>query len=147
MLDCLEPRLPADRPRYLMGVGTPGDIVEAVRRGMDMFDCVLPTRNGRNGQLFVQNGVLRIRNTRYRHDTRPADPGCDCYTCRNYSRAYLHHLDRAGEILGARLNTTHNLYYYQRLMRELRESIAQGQLDEYAGEFHARRAQEPPAVS
>ncbi len=116
-------RLPADKPRYLMGVGTPEDLVEAVAAGIDMFDCVLPTRNARNGWLFTRHGDIRIRNARYRDDTAPLDAACACYTCRNFTRGYLHHLDKAKEILGARLNTLHNLHYYQELMRELRSAI------------------------
>jgi queuine tRNA-ribosyltransferase len=116
-------RLPADRPRYLMGVGTPEDIIEAVTAGIDMFDCVLPTRNARNGWLFTRHGDIRIRNARYRDDTAPLDADCACYTCRNYSRAYLYHLDKAKEMLGAHLNTLHNLHYYQDLMRDLRAAI------------------------
>ncbi|MCX7892752.1 MAG: tRNA guanosine(34) transglycosylase Tgt [Burkholderiales bacterium] len=134
------PRLPADRPRYLMGVGTPEDIVAAVALGIDMFDCVLPTRNARNGHLFTRWGDIRIRNARHRADTRPVDETCDCYACRNFSRAYLHHLDRANEILGARLATIHNLHYYLTLMRELREAIAARRLAAYAAEFRAARA-------
>jgi queuine tRNA-ribosyltransferase len=126
------PRLPASTPRYLMGVGTPHDIVEAVRAGIDMFDCVLPTRNARNGWLYTSEGVVKLRNARYRDDIRPLDPDCACYTCRNFTRAYLHHLQRANEILGARLNTLHNLHYYQALMRGLREAIAEGRLASYA---------------
>src|SRR5699024_738255 len=109
----IAPRMPADRPRYLMGVGKPEDIVEAVRRGVDMFDCVMPTRNARNGHLFTREGVVKIRNARHRHDLAPLEEGCDCYTCRHFSRGYLHHLDRCGEMLGAQLNTIHNLRYYQ----------------------------------
>jgi queuine tRNA-ribosyltransferase len=137
ILDHIGPRLPADKPRYLMGVGTPGDIVEAVRRGIDLFDCVMPTRNARNGYLFTHAGVIKIRNARHRDDTGPLDPRCDCYTCRNYSRAYLHHLDRCNEILGARLNTIHNLGYYQSLMRSLRAAIEAGALDDFARDFYA----------
>ena len=147
ILGDLTPRLPADRPRYLMGVGTPEDIVTAVRHGVDMFDCVMPTRNARNGHLFTHDGVVRIRNSRHRTDTGPLDPACDCYTCRNYSRAYLHHLDRCGEMLGAHLNTLHNLYYYQRLMAGLREAIAAGTLGEFVADFHGRRGQSVPPVS
>jgi len=131
ILDFLSGRLPDDRPRYLMGVGTPGDIVAAVRRGIDLFDCVLPTRNARNGFLFTSRGTVKIRNARYRIDEGPLDPLCDCYTCIHYSRAYLHHLDRCKEILGARLNTLHNLHYYQRLMQDLRATIATGKLDAF----------------
>ncbi|MCR4299344.1 MAG: tRNA guanosine(34) transglycosylase Tgt, partial [Gallionella sp.] len=114
------PQMPADKPRYLMGVGTPEDIVAAVAQGIDMFDCVMPTRNARNGHLFTRNGDVRIKNAQYRLDTRPLDEQCGCYTCRHFSRAYLHHLHRLGEILGARLNTIHNLHYYQQLMGEIR---------------------------
>ncbi len=139
VLDFLATRLPAERPRYLMGVGTPEDIVDAVCRGIDMFDCVMPTRNARNGHLFTHHGVVRIRNARYRDDTGPLDPLCDCYTCRHYSRAYLSHLHRCNEILGARLNTLHNLYYYQALMAGLREAIASGTLSAFVANFHALR--------
>ncbi len=140
ILDFLSGRLPPQRPRYLMGVGTPEDIVESVRRGIDMFDCVLPTRNARNGHLFTHQGVIRLRNARHRQDTGPLDPLCDCYTCRHYSRAYLHHLDRCKEILGARLNTIHNLHYYQSLMRGLRGAIERGELDRFIDRFYALRA-------
>lgn len=140
VLDDITPRMPVDRPRYLMGVGTPDDLVEAVRRGIDMFDCVLPTRNARNGHLFVPQGVVRIRNARHRDDSGPVDAGCACYTCRNYSRAYLHHLDRCGEILGARLATIHNLHYYQTLMRELRDAIQAGALAGYVSAYYQRQA-------
>ena len=128
-------QMPADRPRYLMGVGTPADIVEAVRQGIDMFDCVMPTRNARNGHLFTSSGVLRIRNARYRDDPAPLDPACDCYACRNFSRAYLHHLDKCREILGSQLNTIHNLRYYQQLMTQLRQAIKQGRLESFAEAF------------
>jgi len=138
------PALPDDRPRYLMGVGTPADIVYAVSQGIDLFDCVLPTRNARHGVLFTRRGVLRIKNARYRNDTGPLDPACDCYTCRHYSRAYLHHLFRAGESLAGRLNTLHNLHYYQSLMRELREAIAAGRLADYTAAFHSARGGESP---
>ncbi len=141
------PLIPSDKPRYLMGVGTPEDIVEAVRRGVDMFDCVLPTRNARNGHLFVETGEIRIRNSRYRDDPRPLDENCGCYTCRHYSRAYLRHLDKCGEILGARLNTIHNLYYYQHLMKGLREAIAVGRLGEFVRGFYAKRTQVSEPVS
>ncbi len=134
------PRLPADRPRYLMGVGKPNDIVEAVRRGVDMFDCVIPTRNARTGFLYTRRGIIKIRNARYRHDTGPLDNTCGCYTCQHYSRAYLRHLDKCGEILGARLNTIHNLFYYQQLMRELRGAIAAGTLAQYIREFYAQQS-------
>jgi queuine tRNA-ribosyltransferase len=139
VLDHLGPRLPQDKPRYLMGVGRPEDIVEAVRRGVDMFDCVMPTRNARNGHLFTGFGAVRIRNSRYEKDTRPIEEGCGCYTCRHYSRAYLKHLDRCNEMLGSRLNTIHNLYYYQRLMRELRAALDEDRLESYVRDFYARR--------
>ena len=124
------PRLPQDKPRYLMGVGTPEDLVHAVQAGIDMFDCVMPTRNARNGHLFTRYGDIKIKNARHKNDPRPLDESCACYTCRNFSRAYLHHLHRVGEILGAQLNTLHNLHYYQTLMRELRAAIATGKLAE-----------------
>ena len=139
ILDFLSNKLPADRPRYLMGVGTPEDIVEAVQRGIDMFDCVLPTRNARNGHLFTHTGVIRIKNACHEKDTRPLDPMCDCYTCRNYSRAYLRHLFRCNEILGARLNTIHNLHYYQTLMRGLRLAIDEGRLASFVEDFYRLR--------
>jgi queuine tRNA-ribosyltransferase len=129
--------LPEDKPRYLMGVGLPADIVEAVCRGIDMFDCVLPTRNARTGFLYTAAGVVKIRNARYRDDTGPLEEDCDCYTCAHYSRAYLRHLDKCGEILGARLNTIHNLRFYQRLMQGLRSAIAEGTLAAYRRGFHA----------
>jgi len=141
ILDDLVPRMPAERPRYLMGVGRPEDIVEAVRRGVDMFDCVMPTRNARNGHLFTSEGVVRIRHARHRLDTGPADPACDCYTCRHYSRAYLRHLHRCGEILAAELMTLHNLHFYQRLMADLRAAIAAGELEAFANDFLGRRSQ------
>ena len=139
VLDFLAGRLPPDHPHYLMGVGTPEDIVGAVQRGIDMFDCVMPTRNARNGHLFTHAGTVRIRNAVHKHDTGPLDPTCGCYTCRHYSRAYLHHLDKCNEILGARLNTIHNLTYYQDVMRGLREAIAVGRLDNFVADFYARR--------
>jgi len=140
VLDGLVPDMPSGSPRYLMGVGTPEDLVEGVWRGVDLFDCVLPTRNARNGYLFVPWGVVKIRNARYRGDDRPIDPDCACYTCRHYSRAYLHHLDRCGEILGARLATIHNLYFYQRLMADIRTAIAGGRFDAWRRAFTERRA-------
>ncbi|MGQ0579620.1 MAG: tRNA guanosine(34) transglycosylase Tgt [Betaproteobacteria bacterium] len=126
------PSLPAGAPRYLMGMGTPADIVAAVASGIDMFDCVMPTRNARNGWIFTRNGTIRLRNSRYRDDTGPLDPACECYTCRHFSRAYLHHLQRINEILGAHLNTVHNLFYYQELMRGLRDAIGAGRFSEHA---------------
>jgi len=133
------PRLPAAKPRYLMGVGTPEDIVFAVSQGIDMFDCVMPTRNARNGHLFTRYGDIRIKNAAHKNDPRPLDETCGCYCCRNFSRAYLHHLFRCGEILGARLNTIHNLFYYQTLMRELRAAIAAGEFAAYVAGFHRDR--------
>jgi len=140
ILNYTAPLLPQDKPRYLMGVGTPEDIVEAVLAGMDMFDCVMPTRNARNGHLFTRHGDVRIRNSRYRHETQPLDADCSCYTCRNFTRAYLHHLDKSQEILGATLNTLHNLHYYQELMRGLRQAIAAGCLTTFVTEFRQGRA-------
>ena len=144
VVDHVAPQMPADRPRYLMGVGTPEDLVESVRRGMDMFDCVLPTRNARNGWLFTHAGSVKIKNSRYARDTGPLDPLCDCYSCRHYSRAYLRHLQQANEILGARLATIHNLRYYQGLMRGLRQAIAEKKLDDFVEKFYRMRRPEPP---
>jgi len=129
------PRLPAARPRYLMGVGTPEDLLNGIAAGIDMFDCVMPTRNARNGWLFTRHGDLKLRNARYRGDTGPLDPTCGCPTCRNYSRAYLHHLQKVNEILGARLNTVHNLHFYLDLMRQAREAIAAGRYAGFHGDF------------
>jgi queuine tRNA-ribosyltransferase len=140
VLDHIAPQMPADRPRYLMGVGTPENLVDAVLRGVDMFDCVMPTRNARNGWLFTRFGDVKLKNARYKTDTGPLDPDCACYTCRNFTRAYLHHLHRVGEILGARLNTIHNLHFYQELMAGMRAAIEQGRLDSYAEEFKRQRA-------
>jgi queuine tRNA-ribosyltransferase len=141
------PRLPADAPRYLMGVGTPEDLVEGVSRGVDMFDCVMPTRNARNGWLFTRSGDVKIKNARHRGDTGPLDPHCSCYTCRNFTRAYLHHLHRANEILGARLNTVHNLHYYLEIMRGMREAIEVGRFEAWREAFAAGRATAPAADS
>lgn len=127
----ITPQMPQDKPRYLMGVGKPEDLVDAVKRGVDMFDCVMPTRNARNGHLFTSEGVVRIRNSTHKNSILPLDPNCDCYTCKNYTRAYLHHLDKGHEILGARLNTVHNLHYYQKLMLRLRVAIEQGKLHDF----------------
>jgi queuine tRNA-ribosyltransferase len=139
-LEIVEPFLPKDRPRYLMGVGRPEDIVEAVRRGIDMFDCVMPTRNARNGFLFTRHGTLRIRNAKFARDTRVIEEGCACYACRSgFSRAYLRHLDRCGEILGSQLATIHNLHHYQQLMSGLRTAIAGSRLDAFVAEFYALR--------
>lgn len=140
------PQLPEDKPRYLMGVGKPEDLVEGVRRGIDMFDCVMPTRNARNAHLFVTGGVIKIRNAKHKTDTTPLDPDCDCYTCRHYSKAYLYHLDKCNEILGARLNTIHNLRYYQRLMASIRKSIEEDRFDAFVEEFYARRDREVPPL-
>ena len=142
----ITPHMPADRPRYLMGVGRPEDIVEGVRRGVDMFDCVMPTRNARNGHLFTREGVIKIRNARHRDDLSPLEEGCDCYTCRQFSRSYLHHLDRCGEMLGAQLNTIHNLRYYQRLMAGLRGAIEAGTLSAFVGDFYAAMGRDVPAL-
>ena len=131
------PLLPVEKPRYLMGVGTPQDIVHAVAQGIDMFDCVLPTRNARNGWLYTRQGILKLRNSQYRLDTSPPDDQCGCYTCRHFSRSYLHHLQRINEMLGAHLNTIHNLFYYQQLMAEIRAAIENKQFEEYAQEFLA----------
>ncbi|KAF0812842.1 Queuine tRNA-ribosyltransferase [Andreprevotia sp. IGB-42] len=134
------PRLPVHKPRYLMGVGTPEDLVFGVSQGIDMFDCVMPTRNARNGMLFTRYGDIKIKNAKQRLDTRPLDESCDCYTCRNFSRAYLHHLFRAGEILGSQLNTIHNLHYYQVIMREMREAIEADRFAAHVAQFHQDRA-------
>ena len=140
VLECLQPEMPADKPRYLMGVGTPADILEAVRRGVDMFDCVMPTRNARNSHMFTSQGVVKIRNAKHRHDDSPLDPNCDCYTCKNFSRGYLHHLDKCKEILGSQLNTIHNLRFYQNHMANIRRAIEEQNLDSYAEEFYQRQA-------
>ena len=134
------PKLPAHKPHYLMGVGTPEDLVQGVANGIDMFDCVMPTRNARNGWLFTRFGDLKIKNARHRDEDMPLDPSCDCYACKNFSRAYLHHLHRAGEILGARLNTIHNLHYYLQLMSEMREAIEAGTFQAFRQRFAADRA-------
>lgn len=136
VLEFLHPIMPVNKPRYLMGVGKPEDLVEGVRRGVDMFDCVMPTRNGRNGHLFTSKGVLRIRNSKHRESLLPVDEACDCYTCKNYTRSYLFHLDRGREMLGARLNTIHNLRYYQQLMQQIREAIAEDRFEAFAEEFY-----------
>jgi queuine tRNA-ribosyltransferase len=140
VLEHIGPRLPADKPHYLMGVGTPEDLVAAVASGVDMLDCVMPTRNARNGWLFTRFGDTKIKNARYKDEDRPLDESCDCYTCRNFSRAYLFHLHRAGEILGARLNTIHNLHYYLQLMREMRAAIDDGRFADFVTRFRADRA-------
>ncbi|GDX85395.1 queuine tRNA-ribosyltransferase [Methylococcaceae bacterium] len=138
-LDAIHQKMPVDKPRYLMGVGTPEDLVEAVCRGIDMFDCVMPTRNARNGHLFTTFGVVKIRNAQYEFDTKPIDGNCACYACQNYSRAYLRHLDKCKEMLGSRLNTIHNLHYYLNLMQGLRDAIESKELDLFVKEFYAKR--------
>lgn len=147
VLDHLAHKMPEDKPRYLMGVGKPEDIVEAVRRGVDMFDCVMPTRNARNGHLFTRNGVVRLRNSANKTDTRPLDEECGCYTCQNFSRAYLHHLDKCKEIVGSQLNTIHNLHYYQELMAGLRQAIEQGKLDDFVDHFYQLQGKETPPLN
>ncbi len=152
VLDYIPDAMPADKPRYLMGVGKPEDIVEAVRRGVDMFDCVMPTRNARNGHYFVtgntdNGGIVRIRNSQYRLDETPLDPECDCYTCQNFSRAYLYHLNKCKEMLGAQLATIHNLRYYQRLMSGIREAIDNDRFDEFVSDFYAKRGQDVPELN
>ncbi|MBV1911257.1 MAG: tRNA guanosine(34) transglycosylase Tgt [Kangiellaceae bacterium] len=147
ILDNLAYKLPEDKPRYLMGVGKPEDLVESVRRGIDMFDCVMPTRNARNGHLFTRTGVVKLRNSPNKKDSGPIDDACGCYTCRNYSRAYLHHLDKCSEMFGAELATIHNLHYYQDLMRGLRNSIETGKFDEFVQEFYQARGLEVPPVA
>ena len=146
VLETVVPRMPQDRPRYLMGVGRPEDIVAAVLRGIDMFDCVMPTRHARNGHLFTSTGVINIRNAAHQKDPGPIDPACGCYTCRNYARAYLRHLDRCNEILGSRLNTVHNLHFYLDLMRQLREAIGAGRVEAFARDFMAARRSGPPVA-
>jgi queuine tRNA-ribosyltransferase len=146
ILEHLSDKMPVDKPRYLMGVGKPEDLVEGVRRGVDMFDCVMPTRNARNGHLFTHNGVVKIRNAAHRHDMSPLDSECDCYTCQNFTRSYLHHLERCGEMLGAQLNTIHNLRYYQNLMSGLRDAIEQGKLSDFVDAFYAARGLETPPL-
>ncbi len=138
------PRLPAAKPRYLMGVGTPEDLLDGIEAGIDMFDCVMPTRNARNGWLFTSAGDVKIRNSRYRDDTRPLDLACSCYTCRHFTRAYLHHLQRVNEILGARLNSIHNLHYYLDLMQQARDALDEGRFVPFAARVRAERAAGPP---
>ena len=142
VLEALGPQMPVDAPRYLMGVGTPVDIAEGVLRGVDMFDCVIPTRHARNGQLFTSRGNVKFRHARYTDDTNPPDPECDCYTCSNYSLAYLRHLEKCGEILGPRLATMHNLHYYQNLMKDIRVAIVAGSLDEFTAALRRTYARE-----
>ena len=147
ILDHTAPLIPKNKPRYLMGVGKPEDLVEGVRRGIDMFDCVMPTRNARNGHLFVNTGVVKIRNASNKTDTGPLDSTCDCYTCKNYSRAYLHHLDKCKEILGSQLNTLHNLHFYQKVMQDLRGAIEQGKLDAFVEAFYSLRGLPVPLLA
>ncbi len=146
VLEHLAPLMPSDRPRYLMGVGKPEDLVEGVRRGIDMFDCVMPTRNARNAHLFTSEGVLKLRNARFRQDTGPLDPLCDCYTCKNFSRSYLHHLDKCNEMLGAQLNTIHNLRYYQSLMQQMRTALAEGTFTQFLEDFYGRQGLPVPPL-
>lgn len=146
VLDHLAHQMPEDKPRYLMGVGKPEDLVEAVRRGIDMFDCVMPTRNARNAHLFTSTGVVKIRNAVHKTDTGPLDEQCDCYTCKNFSRSYLHHLDRCKEMLSAQLNTIHNLRYYQNLMSGLRQAIEQGKLSDFVDTFYRQRGEKTPPL-
>jgi len=146
-LDVVHPKMPKDKPRYLMGVGTPEDLVEAVRRGIDMFDCVMPTRNARNGHLFTTTGVIKIRNSQYEFDTKPLDECCACYTCQNYSRSYLRHLDKCKEMLGPRLNTIHNLYYYLKLMQDMRDAIEGNTFEEFVKQFYQLRSKTVPTVA
>lgn len=140
VLDVMQPILPEDKPRYLMGVGTPADLLEGARRGVDMFDCVMPTRNARNGNIFTSRGALKLRNARHKTSTLPLDEDCSCYTCQNFSRAYLHHLDKCNEILGSQLNTIHNLHFYQQHMQGIRAAIEKGQLESFAAEFYEAQA-------
>jgi queuine tRNA-ribosyltransferase len=139
VLDYLPDKMPIDKPRYLMGVGTPKDLVQGVERGIDMFDCVMPTRNARNGYLFTSNGVVKIRNSKYKIDTNPLDENCNCYTCKNYSKSYLHHLQKKNEILGSRLNTVHNLHYYQNLMKEMRSAIENNSFAQFKINFYDKQ--------
>jgi queuine tRNA-ribosyltransferase len=139
VISYIAPKMPEEKPRYLMGVGTPEDIIEAIAHGIDMFDCVMPTRNARNGWLFTKYGDLKLKNIQYKNDTNPIDSDCGCYTCQNYSRAYLHHLFRIGEMLGSRLNTIHNLSYYQKIIQEARVAIENGTFETYRKIFHQNR--------
>ena len=146
VLDNIAHKMPVNKVRYLMGVGTPEDIVEAVLRGVDIFDCVIPTRHARNGYLYTSDGVVKIRNSIHKDSTEKLDKNCDCYTCTNFSRSYLHHLDKCNEILGARLNTIHNLRYYQLVMQGLRDAIEKGQLDEFVTEFYRQKDMPVPTL-
>jgi queuine tRNA-ribosyltransferase len=144
ILSFMADKMPSDKPRYLMGVGKPEDIVEAVRYGVDMFDCVLPTRNARNGQLITSTGVINIRNAPYKMDEGPIDPNCNCKVCKNYSRAYLNHLDRTNEMLGSILSTYHNIYYYQSLMQDIRDSIENNIFAKFVKDFYNKRNLDMP---
>ena len=144
VLDVTADHLPANKPRYLMGVGTPGDLLESVRRGIDMFDCVMPTRNARNGHLFTSTGVIKLKNARHKTSTAPVDANCDCYTCQNFSRAYLHHLTKCNEMLGSQLATIHNLRYYQTHMAGIRQAIENDELDQFAAAFYSAQANPEP---
>lgn len=146
ILNHLAGDMPEDKPRYLMGVGKPGDLVEAVRRGIDMFDCVMPTRNARNGHLFTSTGVVKIRNAFHKRDTGPLDAECDCYTCKNFSRSYLHHLDKCREMLGGQLNTIHNLHYYQTIMQQMREALSNDTFDAFLTDFYSKQGLEVPEL-
>ncbi|WII94494.1 tRNA guanosine(34) transglycosylase Tgt [Moraxella haemolytica] len=146
VLNYLPNLMPSDKPRYLMGVGTPVDIIEVVRRGVDMFDCVMPTRNARNGHLFTSTGAIKIKNAVHRHDTSPLDSECDCYTCQNFSRAYLHHLHKCNEMLSAQLNTIHNLRFYQNLMAGIRASIEEDRFGAFVAQFYTKQGLEVPAL-
>ena len=139
VLDNIAYKMPSNKPRYLMGVGTPEDIVEAVKRGVDMFDCVIPTRNARTGFLYTKNGILKLRNSRYKDDLLPIEEGCLCYTCQNYTRSYLKHLDNCNEILGLRLNTIHNLHYYHKLMQDIREAVKNNKFSDFVIKFYQDR--------
>ena len=140
ILNVIGPKMPENKPRYLMGVGKPEDIIRAVQKGVDMFDCVMPTRNARNGHLFTSEGIIRIRNSAYKDDLNPLDPECDCYTCSNFSRSYLHHLEKCKEMLGPQLNTIHNLRFYQNLMSQIRGAIAEGNLDSFANNYFEKHS-------
>jgi len=144
VLDGVASELPAEKPRYLMGVGTPADLLEGVMRGVDMFDCVMPTRNARNGHLFTHQGAIKLRNARHKDSTEPVDRSCDCYTCQNFTRAYLHHLDKCNEILGSQLNTIHNLRFYQKHMADIRQAIHDGDLSGFADDFYRRQSNPEP---
>jgi len=146
VLNVLTPDMPEDKPRYLMGVGTPQDLLEAVMRGVDMFDCVMPTRHARNAHIFTSKGVIKLRNAKHKNSTLPLDENCDCYTCKNFTRGYLHLLDKCKEMLGGQLNTIHNLRYYQKHMQNIREAIAENRLQEFADEFYETQGLTPTPI-